>query len=477
MAGYNTAGSVRQATSEYKVRECTISAERGLDINRNLTNFIGEISVFESLFKPYLTVNIALIDDLGLLNEEIEFQGTEKIKLVIEGSEEEQVPNEFELELRTVSIVKQTKVNNKTTAFVINCISDYAYRDALVKISRSYYDQLEDTVEKILDDYLDVKVNKKDDYWPGEPSAQGPVKLILPYISPLDATDWLMERATGLYGGPMFCWCSVWDQKEHQGTVRFGHFPTMIKQILYKTKPDAVRFKGSNPNNAKYSFVQSQSAVNQGSTYKANRFTISGYKSDNVENSLQMINQGVTGSQVSNLDPYANQRMLRHHDLGQLLEAMGGEGTMNTVYDPGDKITVQKETKKPSEFDARYINTITSYGTYGYAAGYHDVVDPSMLLNKVRKSTLISALYRNSMDIIVSGYNFTKEEMSVGDPIYVVWHSTKIEDDPSLEGALEERRTGHYLILDLRRDYLSNGKHEVVATIAKIFDDEESAAS
>jgi hypothetical protein len=474
MAGYGK-GDVKEATSEYKILECSLTAERGIK-ERDLINFIGEVVVFESLFKPYITVNISLIDDLGLLNEEIQFQGTEKVKLKIMGSEQEQVPNEFEIELRAVSIVRQQKINNKTTGFTINCISSHAYRDALVKISRSYYDQLEDIAEKVLDDYLDVKVEKKEDYWPGEPSVQGPVKLILPYISPLDATNWLMERATGLYGGPMFCWCSVWDQKKHQGTVRFGHFPTMIKQIISKTQPDAVTFKGKSPQNAKYSFVQSQSAVNQGSTYKANRSTISAYKSDGVENSLEMINQGVTGSQVSNLDPYSNQRMIRHHDLNELLEEMGGGGTMGTVYDPGDKLTVQGETKKPSEFDARYINTITSYGTYGYAAGYHDVVDPSMLLNKMRKGTIISALYRNAMDVIVSGYNFTKEELSCGDPIYVLWHSTKIEDDPSLEGALEERRTGHYLILDLRRDYLSNGRHEVIATIAKIFDDEEGSA-
>lgn len=484
MASYKSAGGVKHATSEFKVLECTLSAERGIK-ERDLRNFIGEIAVFESLFKPYITVNITLIDDLGLLNEEIQFQGTEKIKLKIMGSEEEQVPNDFEIELRTVSIVRQTKINNKTTGFTINCISDHAYRDALVKISRSYYDQLEDITENILEDYLDVKVAGKgakggdkfklSDYWPDEPSAQGPVKLIVPYISPLDATNWMMERATGLYGGPMFCWCSVWDQKKHQGTVRFGHFPTMIKQISSKTKPDAVTFKGKSPENAKYSFVQSQSAVNQGSTYKANKATIKAYKSDNVENSLEMINQGVTGSQLSNLDPYSGQRMIRHHDLDKLLTAMGGAGTMNTVYDPGDEITVQGETKAPSEFDARYVNTITSYGTYGYAAGYHDVVDQSMLLNKMRKGTIISALYRNAMDVIISGYNFTKEEISCGDPIYVLWHSTKIEDEPSMAGELEERRTGHYIILDIRRDYLSSGSHEVVATIAKIFDDEQGS--
>lgn len=467
-------GDVHEATSEYKILECSITAERGIK-KRDLINFIGEVSVYESLFKPYITVNITLIDDLGLLNEEIQFQGTEKVKLKIMGSDQEQCPNEFEIELRSVSIVRQKKVNNKTTGFTINCISDHAYRDALVKISRSYYDQLEDITENILEDYLDVKVEKKSDYWPDEPSAQGPVKLILPYISPLDATNWLMERATGLYGGPMFCWASVWDQKDHQGTVRFGHFPTMIKQIASKTQPDATTFKGGSPQNAKYSFVQSQSAVNQGSTYKANKATIKAYKSDGVENSLEMINQGVTGSQMSNLDPYTGQRMIRHHDLGQLLDAMGGAGTMNTVYDDKDNLTVQGETKAPADFDARYVNTITSYGTYGYAAGYHDVVDPSMLLNKMRKGTIISALYRNAMDVVLSGYQFTKEELSCGDPIYVIWHSTKIEDDPSLEGAMEERRTGHYLILDLRRDYLSNGMHECVATIAKIFDDEEGS--
>jgi hypothetical protein len=462
--------------AEFKLEKVMITADRELGqiadkYPLDIKAYVGEISFFESLFKTYLTAQIAVIDDAGIFNETVQLQGTEYVEFEIHRENNPMI----ELKMRIVSIVKQQKLNDKTTAFVINLISPHAYNDANVKVSKSYYDQLEDITETILNDYLDVDVIRDDtDYFSDTPSVQGPVKLITPYISPLETAEWLMERATGALGSPYFVWTTVFDQENEKDKVRFGDWAQIVREQLPKAQADANIYiaGGEGVWETKRSFGQSGGVADQGKiTDKSNRANIISYSSPNVENTLQMINSGAVGAQVSNLDPYANQQMSRHHGLDKFLIDMGG--TFGTTYDGENKVTVENVSQEPAKFNARYVNTLTSYGTYGYAVGYHDVVDQSMLLNKMRKGTLMSAMHRNAMDVVLSGYNFldADEGLKAGDIVFVAWQSASIKDDAPKQSKLDERRTGYYIIMDLRRDFLlDRGTTEAVATISKVMD-------
>lgn len=463
--------------AEFKLEKALITADRQLGqiadtFELDIRNYIGEISFFESLFKTYLTAKLAVIDDAGIFNEAVQLQGTEYIEFEIEREGSPMI----KIKMRIVSIVDQQKLNDKTTGFVINLISPHAYNDANVKVSKSYYDQLEDIAETILDDYLDVGVIKDGDYYSGEPSVQGPVKLITPYISPLETAEWVMERATGNLGSPFFVWTTVFDQEDDKDQVRFGNWFDIIDNQGPKAQADAATYMapGKSKWNSKRSFGQSGTAADFGDiTDKSNRTNLIAMSAPNVENTLQMINSGSVGAQVANLDPYTGQRMTRHHDLGKFKEEMGGEQGLNTIYDAENMVTVENVKQDPAKFDARYVNTLTSYGTYGYATGYHDVVDQSMLLNKMRKGTLMSVMYRNAIDVVLSGYNFMDpdEGLRAGDIIFVAFQSSRVDDEGPKRQKVDERRTGYYIIMDLRRDFLLDaGKTEAVATISKVID-------
>jgi hypothetical protein len=457
-------------TSQYVLKKCEFDAVREFPNGGavDLKAFVGEITFYESLLKPYLTCNIAMIDDKGFLTKRVRLQGSETIEIEIDGtSEEESKGSPISLKMRVVKIVKQDKVNDKATGYVIHCMSESAFNDAFVKVNKSYHDNLEDIGEKILHRYLDVSVVKETPYWnEDEKSDQGPVKLIVPYLSPYNALEWVMDRATGPGGAPFFAFTSIWDTKPDEDTVRFGSFKTMVAKGINKAKPDLSIPKEEQTR----TFYFNQIAVNSqraGSKYKRERGIIKSMKQNNIENTLRMVNLGAVGSQISNLDPFTSSKIGRHHNLTDYLEFLVPEaGSFSTIIDPEDEVKIEGVSKKLSEHNARAKALVTSYGTYGWNNSYHDVRRPQALMNKSRKATVVAMMYKNKIDCVINGFSFATEELRVGDVINIVFD---IQDVEGSRPEIDNRRSGFYMILEMSRTYIANN-HEVVVSVCKVAD-------
>lgn len=467
--------------SEFLIKEAVLTADReiegkgGIETPVDLRLMIGEVSIFESLEKPYLTVNLAVVDTQEVISEIIEIKGTERIKLTMSTNEEEK-NKEFTLHLRVVSIVNETRPNDYTKAYAINCISEYAYDDANVKLSRSYTGQLEDIAENVLDNYLDVDVKRDKKYWMGE-SIQERVKVIVPYISPLDTVSWLIERACMDDASPIFMWATVWDTDKESGksTVQLGDLGTMVVEGVKKLEKD----KGKNLEEMKRTFVYSRAQLMRLAEkrdymplYEDTKTNILDFTngSGTTENTLKMMNEGALGSRMGSLDTYTTQKIDRHFNLKKFLETWRKLSTAKDLafaeaLDDDNRVKIQGEEKNPVEEDSRYRHVITSYGTYEWENSYHDMPFRSEAVNKIRKGVMKNLLYREVMDVTLSGYNFMFEELSVGDTIGLQFKKTYTEDKGATN--VNSKDSGVYMILSLRHIFLGN-THRVVATCGRI---------
>lgn len=462
-------GTPQGAMQEYQIISALLGAERDFDYKGRvkpespieIKNFIGEVVFFEDLTKPYVTAQIGMLDDLGLISEVVELQGTETLKLIISGMEREVEKQEIEIELRVVSIVDQKKINDKTSIYVINCISKHAYADALIKLSRSYTGQLENIAENVVNDYLDVEVIRDPDYIAeGEASIQGRTKVITPYISPLETVEWLLERATTREGHPFFAWSSVWDQeKSGKDRIRFGSLETMLRKGKQKADKDLD-----------FHFFRT-AAGPSGENAKANKQLLYGIKLKNIENTLSMANQGTLGSRLATLDTYTSLKIDRQFDLQNYIntsaKSLNLRNAFENFYDPDDRIQIKKEEKRPSEFPARYRNMITSYGTYEWEFGYHDIDGRVDMLQKFSRTVTMSMLNKTNIDFTLSGYTFLNKEIKTGDLIKISIDSEFVED----EGASEwnDHSSGYFLITRLKHVFTDN-KHHVQCTAVKLAD-------
>lgn len=465
------------ASHEFEIESAILDADRRFNLGSPIATYasitqpidlramIGEINIFEDLAKGYLTATIGVLDDMGLLTEVVELQGTETLRLRIRCPDKSCSARSIEILFKVVSIVDQVKQNDRSSVFVINCISPYAYADAASTISKSFTGQLEDISEKILNDHLDVKVERNKKFWDRDmKSIQGRVKVITPYISPLESVEWMMERAMGQDGGPFFAWSTTWQWDQGTQKKHFGALKTMLREGIINAKA-----------NKDYQFRYSIATIPRTTTYEANAHSIISFRSEGtIENTLRMINQGTVGSWIANLDTYTTQKMNRHFNLdeyrSQLTKSVAaGTDLLTTVLDEKATVFIDGELTPAVEANGRSRSLLTSYGTYEWENSYHDVFDQTQLVNKIRRSAALSMLYKNVVDVCVNGFAFMENEITTGDVIKIVFDSQMTDDITSKSRLVDERTSGYFLIVGLRHCFHLT-THRVYLSLAKVAD-------
>ena len=445
------------------------------NLDVELKNAVSEFNIFEDLSKPYLTGSVLIADDTGLMTD-IKTKGDERVTLIIAKNPAiaDGEPY-FRLDFKVVSVLRQEKTADRAEVISLNLISDYAYNNSVIKISKSYTGKLEKISESILKNFLEVElaldaipvgsgdsgVTRK--YYDAEQgSEQEAIKLLVPYLSPLETVEWLTERATDRWGTPFFIWASIWGQNMSETTqLRLGNFMTMVQEGI----------SSLNEQTEKTDFIYSQVQTNLKAPegYKGAMRIIKNIKFSNIENTLKMIREGAVGSTISNLDTYTTQRISKLYSANEFLETLNGGNAngdiLQTVYDQEDQLRIADEVRPTSYWSARQRSTVTSYGTYASTNSIHEAIDESSLLNKVRPIAIRSMLARNMLEIVVDGIGILEDKLSVGDIIKVQF-VTEDTESKALGGSNLER-SGYYLIQNCRHIF-ERERHDAVLMICKV---------
>ncbi len=446
---------------EYKIDEASIFADRFAEGEEyNITNYIKELSFFEDIEKPYVTAQLVCMDDIGLF-EEIKILGSEKIRFTISSVESSVGDLSFSLELSVVSIIQTNKVGDRSEVYHINLISPHAYRDANTKVSRSYTGKLELISEAILKNHLDVDVDIS--YTGGFPSVQEPVKVLIPYISPLETVEWLLDRATTRIGTPFYVWQTIFDQAEGRDKLRFGSLEYMMTAPTFNELLPLT-----------YSAASAQSVASKDLSYQG--VSVKTIVAENIQDTLKMMHEGAIGSELASVDTYTSQEFTKHYSIKDNIENLERlkvipDYANQNVYDDKQELTFAGETKSPHEWNSRHFSTLTSYGTYGSVNSYHDAQYSSEALNKIRSNSVKSMFNKNMIDIVIPGITFFQamaegnSGVSVGDTVMIDFLNSNVDDDGG--GAYNSELSGKYLIHKCRNVFIDT-KHEIVVSISKI---------
>ena len=428
-----------------------------------LKSAVIELNIFEDLNKPYLSASIVIADDTGVMSD-VEIKGDEGLRIIISKNpnigEYEQY---FQLDFKVVSILNQFKNADRSEVYSINLISKHAYDNSVVKLSKSFTGKLEKISESILNNYLGVKLSMDEKYFDkAQGSEQQPIKVILPYISPLESVEWLTERATDQWGTPFFIWASIWGQNlGNETSLRLGNFMTMVTNgiTVAEGKP------------SEDDFIYSQVSTNEKSPegYEGAKRIIKNIKFSNIENTLKMIKEGAVGSTIANLDAYTSQYISKLFSANEFLKSLNAGETegkiLKSVYDQKDVITLANESKVTGYWSARQRNTVSSYGTYASINSIHEAIDEVSLLNKVRPLSIRSMLSRNMLEINIDGVGLLEDKLSVGDIIKINFLTA--DTGTGIDVGSNTQRSGFYLIQSCRHIF-GIERHNAVLFISKI---------
>jgi len=435
--------------SQYKITQAYITSESlGGDVDPsariNVNSSIVEIVFFESLEKAYISGQIAITDDQGFVDG-IGFSGTER--LFIEMASED--PSLQPIMSRTfimTGIDQAIKSNDagQASVYVFTIIDEHAFLNRTKKISRSLTDSLENEIMKLCIQDLGKKIDASYLY----PSIQNNVKVLIPYMYPLEACEWLRDRATTVNGCPLFLYASI-----HDDNLRLGSLDKMLEQ---------------RPWNEQLPYLYSPSNVKQTEEKSPLHRTmqVQSIRTAKMQNTLKQLVSGGIGSVYNNTNLGTGQISSQHFDVTKVLKKLSDneiipDSKNQNVYPEEFKINENHLHNK----DAKIFHQITSTGTYGTWKSYHDELKPGTFTVKVGNYALRNMLYKNMFEVTVPGAGFIISGASVGDMVTI--NTISDDGDTTTNATLDRLRSGDFLIYNVRHTF-KNTRHDVVMSVCKL---------
>jgi len=432
-------------SQQYKIISATVTADRFDGTVVEIANQIVELNVYENMEKSFLTGSILIVDDAGLFDG-ISFRGTERITIVLSSVDNKLEPF-FEKTFCMVKIERSKKSNDRTEVYLISLIEEHVYLSGLTRISRSYTSELENIITQIITN--DLKKSVDQSYL--SPSFQGVRKVNIPYLTPIHACNFLLNRMTSQNGSPFFLFASI-----HDDNLRLGSLDTFLTQTAF---------------NSKSPFVYSSSVSNEANslTEDERSFIIESHKSVNMEDTLGMIEEGALVATYNNLSTSTGLVTSNKYNVRTYLSSLTREEILKseneqTIFDGSHIIN----DKLIDQYPAKTFHQITNFGTYGNILGYNDVIDNQDHVLKLRKRAMRNFLYRNMINIMVPGTAFTYAKISVGDIINCNFITTRMTADvENSEELIDKNKSGDYIIYAARHIF-KDSRHLVSLNISKI---------
>lgn len=429
---------------QYKITQAYITSDRTGDVKYNIGSTIVELVLFEDLEKPYITGQIAVSDDTGLYDT-IGFSGTERLYIKMASEDETLSPvMDREFIMSGIQVIQKSSNSGTSSIYLFSLMDEHALISKSKKISRSVQGTFETEIQRI----CTTDLNKDIDLSYSSPAIQSNMKVLIPYLSPLDACNWLRSRITTETGLPYFLYASV-----HDSNIRLGNLETMLQQKAWNSKLPYT-FAPSN-----VSAAENQSPVEQ-------TFVVQSMKATNMQNTFKQLKMGGIGSTYNNTNLSTGRTSSVHFSAKKLLDVVKkanllGDKEQN-VYDDS---YLTKTGESLHDLSSKVFHTVTSSGTYGTYKSFHDEYDPSKFLSKISSMSAQAMLYKNMFDVTVPGAGFITSKASVGDIVNI--QVLNDNNDPESTEKFDSLRSGDFLIYNARHTF-KDTRHDVAMTVCKL---------
>jgi len=425
--------------SQYSILEAAVisSTSSGEDSSIDIKSNVIELQFFEHIDEPFIDASIVFIDDMGL-KEALGVQGTERIRIVVGDAEHPEEPSIIKY-FYFASIVESKRLNERSEMLSVDLVEEHVYVDAVKQFSRSYTANLEDIIENICNRDLGKSVDRH--LFTG--SVQGERKIIVPYMSPIAAIQWLKIRATTKIGAPIYLYSSLYQD----GLVMSDLDNLLGEDVINEDMP----FRYSK-------------ALQASDDPRRNLYEIIEFRETDGSNSLALYEEGSIGSLYSNLDAGTGNSVDDHVTVRDIIDEFYTNGLLSiesiqSVYDP----TLKIDGKLSDEYNSLHIHQVTSSGTYNQFLSYHDeatlldgnsdIVESRL---KVKNKIIRSIMKKNMIDIGMNGTFFFSGSVSVGNKVRLLFLSSDVGgDEKDFAEQIDMRKSGDYFIIAINHKLTS----------------------
>lgn len=173
--------------SQCSISNISIKTQNGIiDKNSNLLEFFGSLDVYENIFSPFITADLSIIDGASFI-ETYNLSGNEDFEIEFIGYGYDQ-PIKYTFKI--IELVTSIPVSNlRAKQVTLRLASEEFLVDCSTSIAKSYVSGADQTVKVIVQSFLKSSKNLF-----VESIKSGPT-LVIPYLSPFKAIDFIKQRA------------------------------------------------------------------------------------------------------------------------------------------------------------------------------------------------------------------------------------------------------------------------------------------
>jgi len=184
-----------KSISDFKVEVTTYNG----NVN-DITSAITEISLYESIYAPFLYGEVVIVDNSAMLSI-FPFIGQEKI--AIQFSRDGQ---RMEREFRVTSVFDVQPALENTGTYGLRITSEKQLRNATSLFSKAYTGRGDEIIKGVYDEFLndDLEVMIE---------AKGSYNVVFPYIKPLQAIDMVCSAAPAEDQTPFFVYENLYEDR------------------------------------------------------------------------------------------------------------------------------------------------------------------------------------------------------------------------------------------------------------------------
>jgi len=398
-----------------------------------------------------------VIDDSNFY-ENADIQGSERIQITIESTEEDSTP--ITKTFFVSKVEKIQKVQDNAQTLMIHLVEDVFYISSLKNINRHYTGSRSNIIGKIAQNFLNKKV-----FLTGKDRSV--IEVIVPNMHPLEAMMWLNKKAASARGYPFYLYSTlVGDdfRMENLGDI-------LLRPALNAGKDDAAFTISS---------VKAQDTMN----VTLQRRVIENHNMSSQENLLDLIRKGLISSKFEYIDTLTeNTKSFSYNSRKDVFAKLIHDGILsNAQPNPSidyaelidDKLIETYKSVKSTYVGGSmaYRDSDTaegftpftynawnnSYGEYKTAADYK--------LNVI-SATMDAILKKNPFTISLNGLEFIKGDAhrTIGNNILIQVQATHDQADD----AIDRKKSGSYLIYSVRHMFKKTvDKYDVSMNCVKI---------
>ena len=177
--------STAEGSTEYSLVSAIITSDR-VQSEVEISAVVTEFVIYEHIEKPYLTMRLSFIDQINIV-QTVDFQGGEKLSIVIKQIEEIQTGNEIRKDFVIDEIEKVIKIDERNETVVIHCTEYHMFEAAAQNVNKSYSGSPSSIINSLVSSYINKSL-----VIDGIDSTKN-LKVIIPNLDPIDAALWIKK--------------------------------------------------------------------------------------------------------------------------------------------------------------------------------------------------------------------------------------------------------------------------------------------